>query len=112
MEEKLNKEIEKNPDFVFYDFETGAIGEDLKNFITTIVKEAREKEREKWERKTIVVPKGKTHPVHDKCESCFEIAEQDGRNEAVDYIEKECKGRKISESINFLEMIKKARIPK
>ena len=43
--EKLNKEIKKNPDFVFYDFETGTIGKDLKNFITTIEKEAREEGR-------------------------------------------------------------------
>ncbi len=40
---------------------------------------SRQKEEinKKWEKKTIIIPKGKTHPVHDKCENCYELAKEE-----------------------------------
>lgn len=40
----------------------------------------------KWEKKTITTPKGKTHPVHDRCEECIEIGKEEGRETTI----KEC----------------------
>jgi len=31
----------------------------------------------KWEKKILIIPKGSTHPIHDKCEHCFELARQE-----------------------------------
>jgi len=31
----------------------------------------------KWKKKRITIPKGSTHPIHDKCEYCFELAKQE-----------------------------------
>ena len=47
-------------------------------------KQGVKEEREKWEKKTITIPKGKTHPVHDKCEECIQIGKEQRVKEGIE----------------------------
>ncbi len=62
--------------------------DELKSFIKSqkelSYKQGVKEEREKWEKKTITIPKGKTHPVHDKCEECIQIGKEQGVKEGIE----------------------------
>ena len=66
-----------------------ALKELLKSEKELSYKQGVKEEREKWEKKTITIPKGKTHPVHDKCEECIQIGKEQGVKETVHKIGKE-----------------------
>lgn len=53
--------------------------------------------KEKWEKKKIVIKKGKTHPVHDKCENCFELA----MAELKEKIEKKLEEIKLNKEVFY-----------
>ena len=51
------------------------IGDELKSFIRNLLAS----QKEKMEKERIVIKKGQTHTVHDKCEDCFEMVREDKR---------------------------------
>lgn len=56
-----------------------------------VIQKARQEEREKWEKKKIVIKKGQTHTIHDKCEDCF----YQSREEVLEEIRKEIEKKSI-----------------
>ena len=46
--------------------------EDYRDTLQSATQRGREIEKAEWETKTIVVPNGSTHPVHDRCDDCFQ----------------------------------------
>ena len=44
-------------------------------------------EKAKWEKKKIIIPKGKTHPIHDRCETCVEVGREEEREKLLEKID-------------------------
>ena len=59
------------------------IFDNAENELETFLEKMRQKEQDKWENKTIIIPKGKTHPVHDICEDCFERGKEAATEEVL-----------------------------
>ena len=53
----------------------------LKELLKKALAQQKEELNKKWEKKTIIIPKGKLHPVHDRCEECISIGRQEMREE-------------------------------
>jgi len=55
----------------------------LKSLIESILKS----EKAKWEKKKIIIPKGKTHLIHDRCETCVEVGREEEREKLLEKID-------------------------
>jgi len=75
----LSKVIKKYTKNGYFDLVDGYIP--LESFILKVLAQQKEELNKKWEKKTIIIPKGKLHPVHDRCEECISIGRQEMREE-------------------------------
>ena len=55
--------------------------------VLDLVKELLQSEREEWEKEKIIIPKGKTHLIHDRCETCVEVGREEEREKLSEKIE-------------------------